>query len=109
MSFINISNIKSIEDTCGSLKELYNSENISLSLATITHDATPHKHHETEEVYYILNGQAEIDLDGQQRSVKTGDIVPIPKDTYHHICNIQQPIRVIVVTHPRFNPQDVIK
>ncbi len=48
---------------------------------------TPHFHPRTEEIYYILSGEAEMTLDGKQHTVRTGDAIAIPPGCLHTIHN----------------------
>ncbi len=47
----------------------------------------PHKHRNTEELYYILQGMGDMHLNERCFSVKPGDCICIPPDTIHHIHN----------------------
>ena len=49
--------IKTINSTCGELKELYSSGNIDISHVIIDKPAKKHMHKRMEEVYYIANGE----------------------------------------------------
>jgi len=48
---------------------------------------TPHHHAVTEEIYYILDGTAEMTLDGETRTVGPGDAIAIPPGGRHTIRN----------------------
>lgn len=48
---------------------------------------TPHHHAVTEEIYYILSGTAEMEIDNQARSVGPGDAIAIPPGSRHTIRN----------------------
>lgn len=47
----------------------------------------PHFHKQTEEIYYILRGQGQMTIDGQQRIVGPGDAIAIPPGAVHTILN----------------------
>ena len=47
----------------------------------------PHHHAETEEIYYILSGTADMTLDGETRPVGPGDAIAIPPGARHTIRN----------------------
>ena len=68
MKIINRKNIKPIEDACGKLQQLYNSDNLSLSYFIIKNSSKPHKHKEMEEVYFIIRGKANCTACVQCRS-----------------------------------------
>jgi mannose-6-phosphate isomerase-like protein (cupin superfamily) len=48
---------------------------------------TPHRHVKTEEVYYILEGQATMRVGSELRQVGPGDAVAIPPGAIHQITN----------------------
>ena len=48
---------------------------------------TPHHHAVTEEIYYILVGEAEMTLGEDTRSVVPGDAIAIPPGQRHTIRN----------------------
>jgi mannose-6-phosphate isomerase-like protein (cupin superfamily) len=108
MDIINRSSIKPIQDACGKLQELYNSDNLSLSYAVIKENSKPHKHEKMEEVYYILKGKAKLKIEEELFPIKAGDIFGIPKGKLHSIQDIEVPIELVVVTNPKFDPNDLL-
>jgi mannose-6-phosphate isomerase-like protein (cupin superfamily) len=44
-----------------------------------------HYHAETEEIYYVVEGGGEMELDGARRLVAVGDAVLIPPGAWHQI------------------------
>ena len=108
MKIKNRANIKPIEDACEMLQEMYDSENMSISYATITDKAQPHKHLKMEEVYYVVRGKGKIKIGEEVSEIKSGDIIPIPKDVYHNICEVEEPVELIVVTYPKYDINDLI-
>lgn len=63
--------------------------NQSLAEATLPPGAStePHYHPATEEIYYILGGQAKMRIGEETRSVKPGDAIAIPPGLPHRITN----------------------
>ena len=108
MKIVNINDLKVIADACGDLKELYNSENLSLSFSKIEKESKPHKHIKTEEVYYILKGRAKLKIEEEVFLIKAGDVFSIPKDKYHSVVDVEEVIELVVVTNPGFDPKDLI-
>ena len=108
MNIINRKNIKPIEDACGKLQELYNSDNLSLSYSVITDISKPHKHIKMEEVYFIVKGKAKLKVGDEVFTIKAGDVFSIPKDKYHNIQDVEETIELVVVTNPKFDPNDLI-
>src|SRR5436305_1308820 len=54
----------------------------------------PH-YHDTHEFYYILTGEGVMQIEGDKRSVKPGDLVHIPRKAPHSIWSTvpDEPIR----------------
>lgn len=44
-----------------------------------------HYHAESEEVYYVVEGSGDMELDGETRTVGIGDAVLIPPGAWHQI------------------------
>jgi mannose-6-phosphate isomerase-like protein (cupin superfamily) len=42
-----------------------------------------HYHAESEEIYYVVEGSGEMELDGETRTVAVGDAVLIPPSAWH--------------------------
>ena len=40
--------------------------------------------------------------------IEAGDIFSIPKNEYHNIQDVEETIELIVVTNPKFDPNDLI-
>lgn len=68
-----------------------------------------HYHRQQEEVYYILQGQGQMELDDEVHSVQPGDTVIIPPLTRHLIRNTGTQDLVMVVTcAPAWSPEDEV-
>ena len=60
-----------------------------------------HKHPNQEEVIYVIAGEIEQWIEGEQRTLKPGDSAFIEADTVHASFNTgDQPARLIVVLGP---------
>jgi mannose-6-phosphate isomerase-like protein (cupin superfamily) len=44
-----------------------------------------HYHRESEELYYLLDGAGEIEIDGERAEVSAGDAILIPPGSWHQI------------------------
>ena len=62
-------------------------ENQSLAEATLPAGGASERHYHlrSEELYFILEGQGTMELDGEERMVGTGDGILIPPGTWHQI------------------------
>ncbi len=50
-------------------------------------ETIPHLHPETEEIYYILEGEAEMIIADERQGVGVGDAIAIPPGIVHQIVN----------------------
>lgn len=46
-----------------------------------------HFHPEVEETYFVLSGQALVNIDGKDVTIKQGDLITIPTGTHHKVTN----------------------
>ena len=62
-------------------------QNQSLAEATLPPhgETTRHYHGDSEELYYVLAGAGEIELDGERAPLRPGDAVLIPPRAWHQI------------------------
>lgn len=68
--------------------------------------STPHAL-TTSEVYYILEGQGEMHIDGEVSQVNPGDAVYIPPNARQYIRNIGQiPLVFICLVDPAWRKED---
>jgi mannose-6-phosphate isomerase-like protein (cupin superfamily) len=58
-----------------------------------------HVHHDTEQIFYVIEGTGVLSIgDDKTFPVQPGDVVRIPRSTYHRIqCNSAQPLRYLSV------------
>ncbi len=75
----------------------------SLHITDISADAQTHYHKRLTEIYYILEGEGAMELDGERLAVRPGDAILIKPGCQHRAVGR---MRVIVVPIPAFDPQD---
>ena len=68
-------------------------------------DSVRHYHKLTDEIYYILEGTGQIELDGDQHEVIPGTTIHIPAGCRHRLTS-ERGVRTIVVAIPAFQPDD---
>lgn len=79
----------------------------SLHVVEITQDARTHYHKRLTEIYYILDGTGEMELDGQRHRVQAGDSILIKPGCRHRaIASGDDNMRVLNVPIPAFDPAD---
>ena len=61
--------------------------NQSLAEATLApgQSTQRHYHREAEEIYYVVGGSGEMELDGDRRQLAVGDAVLIPPGAWHEL------------------------
>lgn len=67
-------------------------------------DAREHYHKRATELYYVLEGQGSVRLDGVEHSVRKGSIVHIPPGVVH---GAKGKMRVLVVVIPDMSDEDL--
>jgi mannose-6-phosphate isomerase-like protein (cupin superfamily) len=75
----------------------------SLHVVDISVDARVHYHKRMTEIYYILEGEGQIELDGERHSVRPGDAILIKPLCRHRAMGR---LRVLNVPMPAFDPED---
>ncbi len=69
----------------------------------------PHYHRKTEEIYFILQGQGEMHLDGHTRRVGPGDAIAIPPGAVHTIRNPgPEVLRFLCCCTPPYEHEDTV-
>ena len=64
-----------------------------------------HYHAESEEIYYILEGTAEMELDGARSTVAPGDAILIPPGAWHQI-RADGVLRFLCACSPPYRHED---
>ena len=75
----------------------------SMHVVEISADARAHYHKRMTEMYYILDGTGEIELDGERHAVRPGDAILIKPGCRHRAIGR---LRVLNVPVPVFDPAD---
>jgi mannose-6-phosphate isomerase-like protein (cupin superfamily) len=70
---------------------------------------TPHYHPRTEEIYYILIGQARMEIGDEQQVVGPGDAIAIPPGVVHQISNIgDRTLQFLCCCAPAYEHDDTV-
>jgi mannose-6-phosphate isomerase-like protein (cupin superfamily) len=83
--------------------------NQSLAEATLEPGQTTqrHYHREAEEIYFVLEGEGEMELEGDRARVAQGEAIPIPPGARHQIRNIGvQALRILCCCSPPYRHED---
>ena len=62
--------------------------------------ADPQGPHAEDEVYYVVAGRGQIEVEGQSRPVRAGSIVYVPARARHRFHTITEELRVLVFFAP---------
>ena len=89
------------------IRELQHTEAQSLAEARLEPGGATERHYHarTEEIYFLLEGTGEIELDGERRRVEPGDAVLIPPGTWHQITAVDA-LRFLCCCAPPYSHED---
>ena len=65
-----------------------------------------HYHRESEEIYFLLAGGGELEIDGERRSVGPGDAVLIPPGARHALLAGPEGARLLCCCAPPYRHED---
>jgi mannose-6-phosphate isomerase-like protein (cupin superfamily) len=90
------------------IRELHHTAAQSLAEATLEPGGTTqrHFHRQSEEIYFVLEGSGEIELDGERREVGPGAAVLIPPGAWHQIRAGGLPLRFLCACAPAYSHDD---
>ena len=89
------------------IRELHHTEEQSLAEATLEPGQATERHYHarTEEIYFVLDGVGEMEVDGERRRVVPGDAVLIPPGAWHRI-RAETPLRFLCTCAPPYSHDD---
>jgi mannose-6-phosphate isomerase-like protein (cupin superfamily) len=64
-----------------------------------------HQHRETEEIYMLLEGEGDMEIDGESRHVRAGDAVLIPAGAWHQVTATAE-LRFLCCCVPPYSDAD---
>jgi mannose-6-phosphate isomerase-like protein (cupin superfamily) len=66
-----------------------------------------HYHRDTEEIYYVVAGSGEMELDGELAVVGPGEAILIPPGAWHRIrATGREPLRILCCCAPPYRHED---
>ncbi|HCA47763.1 MAG TPA: hypothetical protein DEP45_10545 [Armatimonadetes bacterium] len=89
--------------------ELGGSRNLSLAQATVEPGAATlrHRHHEAEEIYFVLSGEGALEIGGAIERVGPGDARLIPPGAEHRVTAIgPEPLVILCTCSPAYQHDD---
>lgn len=115
---INWRTLNKIEDGCGGLiYKIIDTDNSELKRVEIVmcifspgEIAKLHYHQKMEEIYFIIEGGGEIELDGKWFPVKAEDSIAIPIGVRHRMKNASKDkiLKFLAVNSPEWQMSDMI-
>ena len=89
------------------IQELHHTALQSLAQATLDSGQTTqrHYHRRSEEIYFVLEGEGEMELAGERRTLGPGAAVLIPPGTWHEI-RARQTLRFLCCCAPPYSHGD---
>ena len=89
------------------LRKLYSDSLVSSFVIFIKKEVKTHKHISHSEHVHILDGEGEMTLGDKKLKVKKGDLVFIPKNTFHSLrVTSVNPVKVLSIQAPIFDGKD---
>lgn len=108
MDVTSISGVEPFTTKDGStIRELHHTQAQSLAEARLQPGQATERHYHgrSEEIYFVLEGAGEIELDGERRRVEPGDAVLIPPGTWHQITAVDA-LRFLCCCSPPYAHED---
>ena len=66
-----------------------------------------HYHRASEEIYFVLDGEGEMELDGERRRVGVGDAIAIRPGAWHELrAGGDRPLRILCCCAPPYRHED---
>lgn len=104
--FVRVSEIEPVPCPCGLTRRAFvdDADKIaSLHVVDIKQDSETHYHKKLTEIYYILEGTGEMELDGERFPVQAGDSILIKPGCRHRAIGT---LKLLNVPVPAFDPND---
>jgi mannose-6-phosphate isomerase-like protein (cupin superfamily) len=112
MQIINRDRIKPfITKDKSQIREFYHSQNVSLAEAVVDIGEITefHFHKTSEEIYFILDGEGLIDIEGEEKKVSKDQAIIIPPKKRHRISNVgNSQLRFLCICSPAYSDKDTI-
>jgi mannose-6-phosphate isomerase-like protein (cupin superfamily) len=103
---VTLGELEPIACPCGETRRAFTDDPdqiASVHLLDVHEDARTHYHRVMTEVYYILEGTGEMELDGERHAVKAGDAILIKPGCRHRAIG---KLRLLNVPIPAFDSAD---
>ncbi|MEO0531952.1 MAG: cupin domain-containing protein [Planctomycetota bacterium] len=108
----NVHDLAPVPCPCGATRRAFvddADQTASLHVVEITDQSRTHYHKRLTELYYVLEGEGAIELDGESYSLRPGVSILIKPGCRHRAipaADGNTPLRVLNVPVPAFDPED---
>ena len=110
---MNVSSIRSAEPFTtkdgSTIRELHHTEAQSLAEASLEPDQATERHYHrlSEEIYFVLKGSGDMEVEGEHRRIAVGDAVLIPPGAWHTLHNNgTSELRILCCCAPPYSHDD---
>ena len=89
------------------IRELHHTGHQSLAEASVAAGGTTERHYHvrSEEIYFVLEGEGQLEIDGEQRTVRPGDAALIPAGARHAVTATAD-LRFLCCCSPAYSHDD---
>ncbi len=109
-SIVDFAKVAGVDCPCGIARRAFEEASggaFTLHTTTITTEAQTHYHKQLTEVYYVLDGEGQIELDGERQPVHPGVGIHIPPGIRHRaVVEKGTEMTVAIFVTPAFDPSD---
>jgi len=101
--------IDAIRCPCGFSKRAFvdpNNDKATMHIVDIQTDSQTHYHKKLTEIYFVLEGEGEIELDGEKMVIEPLTAVLIKPCCRHRARPLRGKMRIVNVCIPPFDPED---
>ena len=90
------------------IREYFHSERQSLAEASLEAGGVTQRHYHarSEEIYLIVEGGGELEVDGDRRDVAAGDAILIPPRAWHELTAGGDGVRLLCCCVPPYSDDD---
>jgi mannose-6-phosphate isomerase-like protein (cupin superfamily) len=91
------------------IRELHHTSAQSLAEATLEPDQATERHYHrlSEEIYFVVKGSGDMEIDGEHRRIAVGDAVLIPPGAWHTLHNNgTSELRILCCCSPPYSHDD---
>ena len=92
------------------VREYLHSEAQSLAEASLAPRSTTRRHYHarSEEIYLVVEGGGELEVDGEVRAVGAGDAILIPPGSRHQLRAGDEGVRILCCCVPPYSDDDTL-